>query len=136
MTDNVRKVFDMLGVEPNEKFKITDSNREYYIDSELNIYCFACNCNDEIKLNSSLMINIIKGKYKIIKLQKEPNKKKLRDLTVEEYKHWQKINCDNIDCDKCIFFNISCHKYNVNCWVNHKELYSDKFLNQEIEVDE
>ena len=135
MNENVRKIFDMLGVEPNEEFKITDSNREYYIDNELNVHCFAC--NDEIKLNSSLMINIIKGKYKIIKLQKEPiKKKKLRYLTMEEYKRWQKTNCDNIDCNKCIFFNIACHKYHVNCWVDHKELYSDKFLNQEIEVEE
>ena len=132
MNENVRKVFDMLGVEPYEKFKIEgNGDTIYHIDEELYIYR-----DNEILCSDKILKYLINGYFKIIKLLKEPNKKKLRDLTVEEYKHWQKTNCDNIDCNKCIFFNISCHKYNVNCWVNHKDLYSDKFLNQEIEVEE
>ena len=32
MTDNVRKIFDILGVEPNEKFKIKGDEKIYYCD--------------------------------------------------------------------------------------------------------
>ena len=36
MNDNVRKVFDLLGVEPNEEFKIEDKNCFWKIDEKLN----------------------------------------------------------------------------------------------------
>ena len=134
MNDIVRKVFDMLGVEPNEKFKIIDSNCEYCIDSELDVYCFAC--NDKIKLNGdkwSLRDLLVNPKL-IIKLPKEQNKikKKLRDLTPEEWDKWRRKNCGN--CRKCFFKNVVCNMRDYS-WVNHKDLYSDKFLNQEIEVE-
>lgn len=32
MTDNVRKIFDMLGVEPNEEFKINNVNLKNHIE--------------------------------------------------------------------------------------------------------
>ena len=38
MTDNVRKVFDLLGVEPNVEFKIEDKNCFWKIDKKLNLY--------------------------------------------------------------------------------------------------
>ena len=66
-------------------------------------------------------------------------KKKLRDLTKDEWDKWLNKNCgfatDCSKCDKCIFNNVMC--YTENCiWLNHKDLYSDKFLDQEIEVEE
>lgn len=61
--------------------------------------------------------------------------KKLRDVTPEELKEWYRINCDN-HCDGCIFDNVYCCIINSNHqWVNHKDLYSDKFLNQIIAVE-
>lgn len=57
---------------------------------------------------------------------------KLRDLTKEQYEKWLKVNCGN--CSTCPFFEVYCTKY--NCWIKHKELYSDKFLDQEIEVED
>lgn len=61
--------------------------------------------------------------------------KKLRDVTPEELKEWYRINCDN-HCDGCIFDNVYCCIINSNHqWVNHKDLYSNKFLNQTIEVE-
>lgn len=61
--------------------------------------------------------------------------KKLRDVTPEELKEWYRINCDN-HCDGCIFGNVYCCIINSNHqWVHHKDLYSDKFLNQTIEVE-
>ena len=126
MTDNVRKVFDMLGVEPNEIFKV-DGLGECYIDSNLDIYLHT----GGIKLKSNLIIDIIKGNDTIIKL---PKKKKLRDLTPEEYKKWKDKNCN--DCKKCIFNGVLCGVHYNLSWIHHKDLYSDKFLDQEIEVEE
>lgn len=61
--------------------------------------------------------------------------KKLRDVTPEELKEWYRINCDN-HCDGCIFDNVYCCIINSNHqWVHHKDLYSDKFLDQTIEVE-
>ena len=65
-------------------------------------------------------------------------KKKLKDLTKEEYKKWIDKNCPNTsDCNKCIFKYMRCHGYKQNtCWVDRKDLYSDKFLNQEIMIED
>lgn len=61
--------------------------------------------------------------------------KKLRDVTPEELKEWYRINCDN-HCDGCIFDNVYCCIINSNHqWVHHKDLYSDKFLDQTIEIE-
>ena len=74
----------------------------------------------------------ILGVYKAVK--KEQKKKKLRDLTIEEYAKWKRKNCGN--CSKCIFRHVYCNTFDENnCWIYHKDLYSDKFLDQEIEVE-
>lgn len=126
MTANVRKIFDLLGVEPNEKFKITGYTYEtFYITSGLSII------DNDGKKVEFLLQSLLNGMLKIIKLQK---KKKLRDLTMEEYKKWLSKNCNGI-CGKCIFSCVYCGMHG-NCWVNNKDLYSDKFLDQEIEVED
>ena len=65
-------------------------------------------------------------------------KKKLRDLTNDEWDKWKNVNCVKyVSCDDCIFGNVSCGKSNnEKSWFNNKDLYSDAFLNQEIEVEE
>lgn len=62
---------------------------------------------------------------------------KLRDLTKKQYREWEYQNCNNkiTNCEKCIFDNVRCDSYLNCCWINHKELYSETFLNQEIEVE-
>lgn len=62
-------------------------------------------------------------------------KKKLRDLTEEEFYDWGMKNCLHISCDICPFKMVECNLYNKNSWVNNKDLYSDKFLNQEIKIE-
>lgn len=62
-------------------------------------------------------------------------KVKIRDLTEEEYKEYVK-GCDKRICVKCLFNDVECNSNYNNCWVNHKDLYSDKFLDKEIEVEE
>ena len=61
---------------------------------------------------------------------KMSNKKKMRDITPEELEKWcSKIkNCDYCSCQ-------GCNKLISKHWVNHKDLYSDKFLDQEIEAE-
>lgn len=65
-------------------------------------------------------------------------KKKLRDLTFEEYKDWKFKNCTPIKtCTKCEFGCVTCSWFpnEKTCWVNNKDSYSDKFLNQETEIE-
>ena len=128
MNDNVRKVFDMLGVEPYEKFKIEgNGDTIYHIDEELYVYR-----DNEILCSDKSLSNLLNGYFKIIKLQKE-NKKKLRDWTPEEWDKWREKNC-NYRCGKCLFSMVVCN--DRDCWVNHKDFYSDKFLDREVEVEE
>lgn len=72
---------------------------------------------------------------------KEPKKVKLRDLTEEQYDLWIKNNCTkkyNDYCTGCPFQKVKCDNYGTvnDAWYLNKDLYSDKFLDQEIEVEE
>lgn len=64
---------------------------------------------------------------------------KLRDLTQKENVKWREKNCvfygNDWNCNKCIFYNVMCAAYKQKDWINHKDLYSDKFLDQEIEIE-
>lgn len=61
---------------------------------------------------------------------------KLRDMTREQYEKWLKNNCTTkILCGDCPFFKVFCCDKN-RCWINNKDLYSDKFLDQEIEIED
>lgn len=62
-------------------------------------------------------------------------KKKLRDISLEEFKVWSIKNCKQLSCEKCGFSKVRCDEFSRNCWVNNKDIYSDKFLNQEIEIE-
>ena len=64
-------------------------------------------------------------------------KKKLRDVTPEEFARYKNIECKKILCSECIFRKIDCANPNINItsWVFYKELYGELFLNQEIEIE-
>lgn len=66
---------------------------------------------------------------------KETKKVKLRDLTEEQYSSRLKNYC-NLHCKYCCFNTVLCNYQYERCWLNHKDLYSDKFLDQEVEVEE
>lgn len=132
MNDNVKKVFEMLGVEPNEKFKVkfkneVDNEFYYYFSEDLVLW------RDDNAPANDYLPNLLTGIWQIVK---QPKKKKLKDLTREEYNEWVEINCPSILCSECLFNNIKCGRNTISCWVNHKDLYSDKFLDQEVEVPE
>lgn len=62
--------------------------------------------------------------------------KKLRDVTKEEYSNWYKYNnCANNACKNCPLRFSTCGILSDNCWVINKDMYSDKFLDQTIEIE-
>lgn len=62
-------------------------------------------------------------------------KKKLKDISLEEFKVWSIKNCKESSCEKCVFSKVCCDEVSSDCWINNKDIYSDKFLNQEIEIE-
>lgn len=60
---------------------------------------------------------------------------KLRDMTKEQWDNY-KEKCP-WSCNRdCIFFGSNCLLSSNKCsWVNNKDLFSDKFLDQKIEVE-
>ena len=61
-------------------------------------------------------------------------KKKLRDLTKEEYREYLDTHCEWGKCSGCIFQNVTCRYDDKRGWFENKDLYSNEFLNQEIEI--
>ena len=109
-------------------------------DNEANLVFENCYINDkgyvcygeyDRELWATTM-SLLTGEYSYEIISK---KKKLRDITEEEFKNLMNKNCFlGSDCNKCIFNNVYCST--ERNWIYHKDLYSDKFLDQEIEVDE
>lgn len=63
-------------------------------------------------------------------------KKKLRDVTFDEFAKWRAQNCCYcIKCSDCIFENVNCSRYKMHSWTNDKKIFSDDFLNLEIEIE-
>lgn len=61
-------------------------------------------------------------------------KVKLRYVTEEQYIRWKKENCNKFEtCELCPMNKASC-RLNPPLWVSNKDMYSDKFLDQEIEI--
>ena len=61
---------------------------------------------------------------------------KLRDLTEEQYKKWKEQNCNkNKLCKECIFNGVHCISCDKKCWIKNKDLFNDKFLDQEVEIN-
>lgn len=121
MTENVRKVFDMLGVEPNEEFKmlvgkptkfiykckISESLQGYYFDGEDWIFF------DE------LLKDLLNGSNTIIKI---PKKKHVGDKECLDFK----------DCKDCPFKAIDCLEEKINIYTLYDildswfQLYKDQ----------
>lgn len=129
MNENVKKVFDMLGVKPNEKFIIITEKKiseVLHIDTKLRVLTNTPN------IVAEALRCLLTGEWQIVKL---PKKKKLRDWTMDDFKKWEDVNCKGV-CDDCPFTNVHCNDNAKRFWMNHKDLFSDKFLDQEVEVPE
>lgn len=63
---------------------------------------------------------------------------KLRDMTTEQWDNWLDNNCNlKVECKNCPAYRAAnCDSSeNENCWINNKDIYSDKFLDQEVEIE-
>lgn len=64
---------------------------------------------------------------------------KLRDLTPEQWDKNRDSLCklDTLNkCDNCIFKEVNCSEsFFRNSWIHHKDSYSDKFLDQKVEIE-
>lgn len=116
----------------NKKFDVyNDEGYVTFKNCYINDRGYVCYGEDDRELWATTM-GLLTGEcsYEIIS-----NKKKLRDITEEDFQKWLNKNCSlRKDCIECIFNNVNCS--DEGNWVDHKDLYSDKFLNQEIEVEE
>ena len=64
-------------------------------------------------------------------------KVKLRDLTAEQWDKWYEDCGDHTLCKKCPFACCGCDTSRSEIsWFNHKDMFSDKFFDQEIEINE
>lgn len=64
-------------------------------------------------------------------------KKKIRDITDEEFEIWKNYNCKTYDlhCTGCPFRASECGFVGLRFpWYENKEMFSDKFLDQEINI--
>lgn len=59
---------------------------------------------------------------------------KLRKLSKEQYRKYKDGGC-NGHCNECMFGSVNCVSASESCWVLNKDIYSDKFLDQEIEIE-
>ncbi len=65
---------------------------------------------------------------------------KLRDMTKEQWERFKKNDCYNniMECENCPlkYVNCSYSDEDKELWINHKDLYSDKLLDYEVEIEE
>lgn len=100
-------------------------------------YIYKPENEDDIRAEDYKAVNLSFGdifsdNWEIVK---ETKKVKLKDLTEKEFRNWKNEKCE-ADCEHCIFENVGCAEWKNNCWIRNKNLYSDEFLNQEIEIGE
>lgn len=61
---------------------------------------------------------------------------KLRDLTNEDYEKWMNKMCGELSCKCCVFGTVNCRDPEYkDSWFNNKDMFSDKFLNQTVEIE-
>lgn len=71
--DYSKQVLDMLGVEPNEKFALTDHIGTYYFDEYLVLHNEPCYDGGYDMPNSDKIAYILRGNFDIIKKGEKTN---------------------------------------------------------------
>ena len=103
----------------------------YFYKNHLGTIIFKNGSEDTYYYDLSCLLN--SNDWEIVK---ESKKVKLRDLTMEQYKKWVAENCGLTECRDCLFRKVECDTYSEDVWHLNKDLYSDKFLDQEVEIYE
>lgn len=76
MTEKARKIFDILGVEPDEEFKVSDNNFKYSFDHKLGLEFY--NGSEWHKVeNADMYRQIMNGYSRIIKIPKPTEEDKI-----------------------------------------------------------
>lgn len=126
MTENVRKIFDMLGVEPYEKFMI-ESVGIVYIDENLIIQDEKGFC-----LDNYYLLSLLTGKRQVLKL---PKKKHVGDLTCIDFENCMDcpVRAINSYCRETYSLYDNLKEYNDE--IQDKEIYDilKKRLDEEVE---
>lgn len=134
MTENVRKVFDILGVEPNERFKFNISydisNRFFFFDNHLTGYTYFDE-NEVVKCDWLLQY-CLTNTDKIIKIR---NKKHVGDLICEEMSSCVNCPLDGVKCGGCDWITLYEKLESFKKIYNDKEIYDicKKRLDEEVE---
>ena len=76
MTEKARKIFDILGVEPDEEFKVSDNNFKYRFDHNLGLEFYDGSEWHKVE-NADMYRKIITGETKIIKIPKPTEEDKI-----------------------------------------------------------
>ena len=92
--------------------------------------------NGDNCISALLTLNYAKVSWTWERKEKRMKKVKLKDMTFEQYKNWKLKNCMKVSCKDCKFNKVECWEEAVGCWIKNKDLYNEKFLNQEIEIEE
>lgn len=100
-------------------------------------YIYKPENEDDIRAEDYQAVNLswqdlFSGDWEIIK---ETKKVKLRDLTPEQMQKWKDTNCISNKCNDCVFKKDNC-VYLAYCLIKDKSIFTDEFLNQEIEIEE
>ena len=111
------------------------SNSDYDIMKILNPTTIF-SINGDNCISALLSLNYVDFSWTWEREEKRMKKVKLKDMTFEQYNKWAGKNCRSSFCKECVFYNVNCGRWRDDCWINNKELYSEKFLNQEIEIEE
>lgn len=102
----------------------------YFYKNDQGNFIFKNGGADEYYYNLTCLL--FSGDWEIVK---EPKKVKLRDLTEAQFRKYLN-GCVERKCAECPLNDVVCYPSYVNCLIKHKDLYSDKFLEQEIELQE
>lgn len=112
MNDNVRKIFDILGVEPNEKFEVVGyGNTKFSITEDLILS----------SLDGVASLNL----FRVLLLSPE------QIIKIPKKKHVGDLKCEDVECKYCPLYSIHCFpnpdtlNYVLEKWL---EVYGDKEL--------
>lgn len=131
---NQKEIFKIIGVKPYERFKLKDciscniEDNDYYIDNDFEVLQVVGGESDICCDN--YLSRILVGSLEIIKYP--TIKKKFRYWNKEDLIEYRQKECFYQKCLVCPFKNVECNPDRAECWINHKDLYSKKFLNRKI----
>lgn len=114
------KIFEALGIKPNERFKIKGDNSEtlFLLDKNLNGYCVEED-NSLLPFNATFLQDILRGKIEIVKI-KEPTEE---DKIIIDYARLCGFNWIAVDEDGDTVASTGELKRDYNSWYAAEEDY-------------